>query len=251
MAKPAPRSLSVLDSQRVSPSMLQITLGGPGLAGFPQDQTGGYIKLMLPDPAGGPKPVLRTYTIRAQRQAEIDVHFALHGGNANGLATGWALAAERGDTIAIGGPGPAKPLPDGFDFYAVAGDMSALPAISANLERLGRDAKGVAVLEIQHRDDAIPIDAPAGIEICWIVNPKPGTEPGLLAGELRRQMKPDGKVAGWAACEFSAMRELRALLRGEWGLGPRELYISSYWKHGLDEIAHKKIKRQDAEEAGE
>jgi len=43
------------------------------------------------------------------------------------------------------------------------------------------------------------------------------------------------------------MQALRAYLRDERGLGPDRLYISSYWKSGLTEEAHKLAKREDAE----
>jgi hypothetical protein len=42
------------------------------------------------------------------------------------------------------------------------------------------------------------------------------------------------------------MRKLRDYLRGQMGLGGDDLYISSYWKHGLIEDEHKEIKRADA-----
>jgi hypothetical protein len=43
------------------------------------------------------------------------------------------------------------------------------------------------------------------------------------------------------------MRKLRDYLRGQMGLGGDDLYISSYWKHGLIEDEHKEIKRADAD----
>jgi len=227
--------------------MHQVTLGGPGAKSFPADQCGAYVKLLLKQPGVLSKPLMRTYTIRAQRVGAIEVQFALHGQNAAGPATQWALDAVPDEAIMVGGPGPAKRLPEGFDFYLVAGDMTALPAIAVNLEALPKDAQGVAVIEIQSEADAIQIAAPEGIHIDWVINPEPGTQALLLADRLRTHTIPeDARVAGWAACEFSSMRELRKYLREELGLGPRELYISSYWKHGLDESAHKKVKRQDA-----
>lgn len=243
--------LQVLDSQRISPNMHQVTIGGKDLDNFPKDQAGGYFKLIL-EPASETrrKPLMRTYTIRRQREHELDVLFALHGGNAAGPATTWALEAKPGDPMTIRGPGAPKPLPAGFDFYLIAGDMAALPAISANLERMDRAAKGVAVLEIQNADDAATIDAPEGIELRYIVNSMPGTKSDLLANVLRNIERPVGTLAAWAASEFSSMRTLRALLRDELGLTPRELYISSYWKHGLSETEHKVVKREDAETQG-
>lgn len=227
--------------------MHRVTLVGDALDEFPKGKDGGYIKLILEDGEEGRKPLMRTYTIREQRERELDILFALHGGNAAGPATGWALGAKPGDAMRIRGVGDPKPLPSARDFYLIAGDMSALPAISANLERMERDARGVAVLEIQDEGDAIEIDAPDGMELRWIVNTQPGLHPSLLADELRKVERPEGTIAGWAACEFSAMRELRKFLRDELMLGPRDLYISSYWKHGLNETEHKVVKKQDTE----
>ena len=230
--------------------MHQVTLGGPAIQSFPSGQEGGYIKLLLKRPGLLSKPLMRTYTIRAQRDDEIDVQFALHGVHAAGPATQWALDAEPGDEILVGGPGPAKPFADSHDFYLIAGDMSALPAISANLEALPKTAKGIAVLEIQNEADAIAIEAPEGVELHWLINPEPGTKPHLLADALRTAQLPSGNVAGWAACEFSSMKELRKYLLDDLGIGPRSLYISSYWKLGLDESEHKKVKSRDTVSTG-
>lgn len=245
--RPAPRTLTVLANQRLSPSMVRVTLGGAGLDGFPPDFAGGYVKLMLAPASATSKAVIRTYTIRHQRTDAIDVDFALHGGEAAGPATKWALDARPGDTITVGGPGLPKPLPQGRDFYLIAGDMTALPAISVNLAALPADARGFAAIEIQDEADRPDLVVPEGVQIEWLVNPEPGLRPELLVDALRSAGRPEGALAGWAACEFSSMRALRDYLRGELGLGPADLYISSYWKHGLVEDDHKLVKREDAE----
>ena len=245
--RPQPRELVVIERKRLTPSMQRVTLGGTGLAGFPAGQEGGYLKLFLPTPADAPKPIIRTYTIRHQRADQLDVDFALHGGDAAGPATHWALSAEPGSTIMVGGPGAAKPLPPGHDFYLVAGDMTALPAISVNMARLARNARGLVAIEVQNAADQIELDAPPGVEVEWLVNPEPGSQPDLLVNTLRKADLPSGRIAGWAACEFASMQALRAFLRDELGLGRGSLYISSYWKAGLVEDEHKVAKRADAE----
>lgn len=250
--RPLPRKLAVIDRLSLTPNMLRITLGGPELAGFP-DAVGGYIKLNLPSADGGSgKPLIRTYTVAAKRDGEIDCDFALHGltgtGHA-GPATQWALDCAKGDTILVGGPGPAKPLPSGFAFYLVAGDMTAIPAITANLAALPADARGVAVIEVMSEADRQPLAKPDGVELRWVIVPQPGSEPAALEEAVRAVVWQDGTYA-WAACEFSAMQRLRAYLRDERGLGPNALYISSYWKSGLTEDAHKVAKREDAMAAG-
>ena len=252
--RPAPRQLTVMSKQFVSPNMVRVTLGGEGLDGFPADQQGGYIKLNLPNPDKPGKMLVRTYTIRAQRAGrktgEIDVDFALHADTATGHAgpaTQWAIAAQAGDTIPVGGPGPAKPLPDTADFYLVAGDMTALPAIAVNLAALPATARGFVAIEVMSQDDRIELDTPEGVEIHWLVNPQPGSQPDLLAEALRTRGWPEGQIHAWVAAEFSAMKALRTYLKDERQLGPEQLYISSYWKSGLNEDAHKLAKREDAQ----
>jgi len=246
--RPAPRTMTVLAKRNVTPNMLRVTLGGEGLAGFQPDRQGGYVKLNLPQDGG--KPAVRTYTIRAQRDGEIDVDFALHAETATGHAgpaTEWAMTVEPGAEVLVDGPGPAKPLPAGHSFYLLAGDMTALPAILVNIEALPADARGLAVIEVMSVEDRQDIAGPAGFEIQWLV----AEQPGLGAAEHLQTIRDAGWRAedlyAWVAAEFSTMQALRAYLRDERGLGPDRLYISSYWKSGLTEEAHKLAKREDAE----
>ncbi len=230
--------------------MLRVTLGGKGMAALRPDAEGGYFKLRLPVGGSGKDPV-RSYTVRHQRADSVDVDFVIHGSHGHsGPAVGWAITAEAGDEIFAGGPGPAKPLPAGMDHYLIAGDMTALPAIAVNLERLAPDARGVAVIEIQHDDDIQPLVRPTGMETRWLINGEPGTRPESLADALRDAVREGGwsggRVYGWAAAEFGAMQALRRYLRDERGLDRDHPYISSYWKFGADDDAHRAAKQADA-----
>lgn len=247
MARPEPRILTVIDSFRVTPNMHRITLGGAGLAGFPHGQSGGYVKLMLPGPQDG-KATVRTYTIRHQSESTIDVDFALHGvGGESGPATRWATNVQAGDTVKVSGPGAAKPLPDGPGPFLLAGDMTALPAMSVNIEALPEDATGHAIILIREAADKQDIAAPAGVTIQWLVDADLGANPALLVDAVREVPSVDALSYAWAACEFEAMKLLRQYLRVEHGFGTERLYISSYWKRGLIEDDHKQVKRVDAE----
>lgn len=246
--RPAPRIFEVTGSRLVTPNMRRITLGGPDLETFPAGKAGGYVKFNLGGGEEGSKAVIRTYTIRDQRADGLDVDFALHGvaNGTAGPATDWAQGVQVGETIEAGGPGPAKPLPPGMDLYMIAGDMTALPAISVNLEALDKGARGYAVIEVQSEADRQEIDHPRGVELIWLVNPHPGKAPDLLVDRVRALPWGDGEIYAWVACEFNAMKALRRYLREERGLGPDRLYISSYWILGSTEEAHKKIKGEDA-----
>ena len=253
MSKPVPRSLQVIRSTYITPHMLRITLGGDELAGFPQDQESAYVKLIFPQPQvdkapSEARPLMRTYTVRHQRAMEIDVDFVIH--DHAGPASSWALNATPGDTILVGGPGSKKLINPEADWFLLVGDMTALPAISVNLEQLPANARGHAVLEVHSEADIQPLVHPEGIELHWVINPTPDPEGLTLRNFLNNLPWCEGQVAVWAACEFASMRSLRQYFR-EQGVAKSHLYISSYWKIGNSEDQHKVAKRDDAEQAGQ
>jgi NADPH-dependent ferric siderophore reductase len=247
MSRPAPRDLRVLRKTTLTPNMLRITFGGAvPPETFPADQASAYVKLMFPQ-EGSDRPMLRTYTVRAQREelGEIDIDFVLH--EDGGPASRWAIAAQPGDIITVGGPGPKKLVDPHADWFLIVGDMTALPAISVNIETLPRDARGYAVIEVIEEGDIQHLDKPENLTIHWVMNPKPGQNSDALHNVVSHLDWPDGKASVWAACEFSSMRKLRDHFRHERGLGKDELYISSYWKLGSNEEKHKQAKREDSE----
>lgn len=243
--RPEPRIFDVLSTSVVTPNMLRVSIGGAALDDFPDSQDGGYLKLRIPGPAPTDKPSVRTYTIRRQTADALDIDFVLHGeAGAGGPAVSWAQSVQPGDRIVAGGPGPAKLLPPDADWYLVAGDMTALPAIAVALGALPDHAVGHALIEIQTEADRQEFRHPAGIEIEWLVNPD--QNPDVFEQALRAVPWRDGEVYGWCATEFDEMRRARSYLRGERGLSPAQLYISSYWKQGLVEDQHREVKQADA-----
>ncbi|MFK7978211.1 MAG: siderophore-interacting protein [Halioglobus sp.] len=248
MAKGPPRELDVLAMTDITPNMRRITLGGPGLSDFPANQEGAYIKLML-DEAGQPEPCVRTYTVRHQRQdaSEIDVDFVMHGDH--GIASRWANRASIGDRIRVGGPGPRKMPNMEADWFFLAADMTALPALSVNLEAMSESVTGYAVIEILHADDRQKLDAPAGIEIDWVVAAQPEEGRAAVIESIRAKPWLAGRPAVWAASEFDTMRAMRLYFKKERGLPTVDAYISSYWKRGIQEDEHKRVKRQDSNSA--
>ncbi|MBZ9558445.1 MULTISPECIES: siderophore-interacting protein [unclassified Modicisalibacter] len=243
MKRSPPRSFTVLGKRYVTPNMLRITLGGDGLRTFPPDQAGGYVKLHCPAADG--QTAVRTYTVSAQRDDALDIDFVVH--DHGGPASRWALDAEPGDVIDVGGPGPRKRVAAGADWYLLVGDMTALPAIADNLAALPADARGQAVIEVMTADDIQSLVKPAGVDIAWVIEPHPGANSDRMLDAVRDLPWLPGRPAVWAACEFSGMRKLRAYFRNECGLQRGEFYISSYWKAGASEDGHRLEKRADAE----
>ncbi|TBW51280.1 siderophore-interacting protein [Marinobacter halodurans] len=247
MPRPAPRELEVIGSRYVTPHMLRVTLGGDNLADFPEDQDSAYIKLVFPQ-ADGERPLMRTYTIRHQRPRQLDVDFMIH--DTEGPASTWAQKAQPGDRILVGGPGARKLINPDADWFLLAGDMTALPAISVNLETMPADARGYAVLEVLDEADIQPLEHPENIELHWVINPEPDPQGAVIVDRIQQLEWLDGEPSVWAACEFSGMRNLRRYFKQEKEVGRRNLYVSSYWKIGVSEDQHKLAKRQDAETEG-
>lgn len=247
--RPPPRTLDVLGKEHFTPNMLRVTLGGTGLHGFPDETDGAYVKLRLAEPeAEGDKPLIRTYTVRYFRSepCEMDIDFVLH--DVDGPAADWARACAPGDRIRLGGPGPKKIADHSADWFLFAGDMSALPAIGANLEALPRDARGYALCEIIDAADKQDIDAPDGIEIQWIVNAHPDEENTILLDAAKAVEWLDGEPYAWVAGEFSQSLAIRAWLKSDRGLTRERMYASSYWQIGQTEDGHRVSKASVADD---
>ena len=256
--KPDFRQLTVQQCLNVSANMRRVILTGAALHDFPRNSEGGYIKLLFTH-AGtaltgdnqhelepGSRPVMRTYTVRyfdAEKQ-RLSVDFVMHEHNGvQGIASHWAANAQEGDQIMIAGPGPVKHLNQSADWFFLAGDMTALPALSCNLERLPLDAKGYAVIEITEEADQQILVKPEGIHIEWVIKAEQ-----KLPKAVESLTWLEGTAAVWAACEFSMMRQLRQYFKNERKVERENLYISSYWKAGRSEEEHKVDKRKDAEQ---
>lgn len=244
------RLLTVKSTEQLTTHMRRVTLAGEDLDGFPSDVEGGYVKLLFAGETAD-QPVLRTYTVSQQRYSpnELDIDFMLHvnpDGDVGGVAAAWATSVQVGEQIGIMGPGPATTINTDAQWFLLAADMTALPAMTANLKHLPDDAKGHLVIEIISEDDKQTLPTPNGIDITWVINDSPGSEQSLLADAIQQLDWPTGSAAVWVACEFKSMQRIRQFVRDEKTVPKSHRYISSYWKKGLQEEAHKIAKKEDA-----
>ncbi|GLS25781.1 siderophore-interacting protein [Marinibactrum halimedae] len=257
MSRSLPRRLSVVQKQQLTPNMLRITLGGESMGDFPPNQESGYVKLIFP-PEGemdyseahikaGIKPRMRSYTIRYHDgdAQTLVLDFAAHG--EHGPASAWAMNAKVGDEILVREPGPTKLINPAADWFFLAGDMTALPAIGVNLEKLPPNAKGYAVIEVLDEADKQVINAPSGIELIWVVNAQPEMPNTCLSDKVKSLPWLPGEASVWSAMEFETMKTLRRYFRDEKNVSRDRLYISSYWKMGATDEGHKQAKKSDTE----
>lgn len=249
-----PRILRVKTAFYLTPNMIRVTFSGPELQGVSSGREGGNCKLTLPMEGQsyetfteqlrqGVKFPRRTYTVRAFRESplEMDIDFVAHG--AEGPASRWAMSAKTGDFCGFMGPSPAKVTDFKADGYLVAADLSALPVAAVTLEAMPRSAKGVAIFEVTSEEDKQVINAPAGIDIHWLVHPDPHTPSFAQDAFIRNLDWPKGRIQVCVAGESGIVKLLRQFLVREKNIGKSDAYISGYWKIGLVEDEHQKFKK--------
>ena len=246
------------------------------------------------------RPTLRTYTVRAVRPEakEIDVDVVMHGiapnapaaadcplrslhacvcADAIGPAVRWCATARQGDGLVIIGPnarfdGPQSGLewhpPSGAHTYLIAGDETAVPAVSSIIESLPAGVRAQVYLEVPTADDILPITVPEGVELQWLPRRGEATtaEHGTLldlavrAGAARiaarQQTGPDVEdidvdagilwevpaepiapegVYAWIAGEAGVVKELRRFLVRDLGLDRKAVAFMGYWRTGRSE----------------
>ncbi|MFE6916945.1 siderophore-interacting protein [Streptomyces rubiginosohelvolus] len=255
--------LTVVRTRRLGPSILRITLGGPGSEGFRGGGRDQSLSLLLPRPgqreavvpaAGGgswrerwralpedERPVLRSYAVRAERprpdgSTEVDVDFVLHGDG--GPASRWARAAAPGDRITVAGPAVADDTavrfrpPADTDWVLIRADETALPAAAAVLEWLPAGLPARVWLEVPCTEDRQALNTAAKSRISWLVRSEGaacGVEP------VRAAALPEGTPYAWIAGEASGVRALRHHLVRERGFAPERVTSTTYWTRGLSE----------------
>jgi NADPH-dependent ferric siderophore reductase len=260
LPKRKPRFLTVKSAVYLSPHMIRVTFAGPELEGFPLHQEGANCKLVLPrdgesrdhfEAYFGPDadekvhPV-RTYTVRAYRadSLELDIDFVAHGDN--GPATRWAQSAKPGSFLGFFGPSQKKIKEFYADWYLVAADISAMPVAEAVLEQMPRDAKGVALFEVPSEDDIREIAVPSNIEVHWLIHEDPHVASTAQLDFIKSMTWPDGVLQTCIAGESSVIRAIRDHLNNTRQVPRKDTYISGYWKIGLVEDEHQKMKRAEA-----
>ncbi|MCG5462363.1 siderophore-interacting protein [Micromonospora sp. MED01] len=283
-------AVTVRAVRRLSPSFTRVTFTGANLDRFADNGYDQRIKLALPLPGqdratlpDGPdwyatwralpehlRNPIRTYTVRAVRPhlAEVDVDLVLHGDS--GPATRWARRASVGDEIALVGPDAGfDGNHGGVEFrqstggtLLLAGDETAVPAISSICERLPLDARGTVVLEVPDAADVLPLLAPPGVEVRWLARGADGYGSRLVpavvaaAGELLApgtstsaqpvsdvdvdtellwevpEQAASAPLSAWLAGEAGVIRTLRRHLVAERGLDRRAVAFMGYWRLG-------------------
>jgi NADPH-dependent ferric siderophore reductase len=256
-ARPAHEGV-VTRVEQLTPHMVRVVVGGEALTRIEAGQfTDHYIKVLFPLPGVTypepfdqgviretlPRdqwPVVRTYTVRKwlPETGEMWVDFVVHGDE--GIAGPWAAAAKPGDVIRFMGPGGGYAPDTTADWHLLAGDESALPAISAALERMPEGAKARVFVEVAGPDEEQKIETAADVEITWLHRDAGES----LVGAVRGLEFPAGRMQAFVHGEAGFVRDLRRFLRVELGIPMSQLSISGYWRRGMNEDGWQSSKRE-------
>ncbi len=272
-------AFEVVRTERLAPHMVRIVLGGNGFDTFtPSEFTDSYVKILFIPSAvdmaslrtplsmdsfkklpAQDQPTVRTYTVRrADAQTrEIAIDFVTHGDH--GIAGAWAGKAQPGERVYLMGPGGAYAPDPAADWHLLAGDESAIPAISAALEALPADAKGQVFIEVAGPDDELPLSAPGGVQVHWIYR---GGRADLVPEDHAGDHAPlieAVKTAPWLPGQVhvfihgeaqAVMHNLRPYIRKERGVDAKWASISGYWRRGRTEETFRQWKQELAKAEG-
>lgn len=245
----------VTATQRLSPHLVRITLGGGDVAAFPRHGYDQWVRLFFPHPergdadysklpdtfgvggyvkyltqASGNRPAVRSYTIREHRGDEVDIDFVVHGDL--GLAGPWAAKASVGEQVAFIDQGCGFDLSADTDEHILVGDESAMPAILGILRDLPESSRGVALIEVPDIADAQDVTAPEGVQLRWIVR-RDSARPGETVLGVLREVTPERPES----CSAFVVGEQRLVAEGRRhlvaaGVPKTRIGFTGFWRIG-------------------
>lgn len=229
------RSLIVSDVEKITPGMLRIEFGGDDLADFVSLAPDDHIKIFVP--GSGEEMERRDYTPRRYDTGDrtLVIDFAIHDA---GPVTAWALAANVGDRLEIGGPRGSAVVSNVKDWLLI-GDETALPAIGRRIEEAGSDARITAIVAVADASEHQVFQTDAQLAAHWAHRPlSEATDASALLAVLQSVDVAPGTFV-WIAAEASVTRALRAYLVEERGYPLSWMKASGYWVKGKADATEK------------
>jgi NADPH-dependent ferric siderophore reductase len=230
--------LTVTRTEPVTPVIRRVWFRSDDLSAFEESGwTDRYVKLQFPD-------AVRTYTALFPDVAAgtLAIDFVTHGDE--GVAGPWATAARPGDRIEVRGPGGAYRPDPTADWHLLAGDESAVPAITAALEALPADAVARVIVLVDDADHEPALPLPAGAELT-VLHRATLREGQGLATAVRALAWLPGRVHAFVHGEAAeVMHDLRPYLLKERALDRDQVSISGYWRRGRTEEGFRQWKAE-------
>ena len=242
------RRLKVVDISHPTPRLCRVVLGGSELAGFVSLAPDDHVKVLFPKrgqdepvvpqvvdghvvwPQGELRPIARDYTPVHYDEAArtLELHIVLHG---SGHASSWAEQAHAGNVLAVAGPRGSHVLRRVPESLLLAGDETALPAITRWLGELTPETAVRAVIEVSDPAEERALVTRANADVQWVYRRE---NPGhALQSAIERAVLPQALDHAWIAGESAAVRSIRQHLMERSGLLLGSISARGYWKSGV------------------
>jgi NADPH-dependent ferric siderophore reductase len=254
-----PKITTVLETQRLTPHLIRVIVGGDDLDGFGVGEfSDHYVKLHIPPPGAEYRapfdtedvkerypreqwPRVRTYTVRDwdPGSGRLTLDLVIHGDE--GVAGPWAEAARPGDALQLMGPGGGYTPDPAADWHLLAGDLSVVPAIAASLQRIPAGVPVHVLIEVPGPQDEVELQTPGDLRLTWLHGDGTGD---TLVPAVRGLEFPTGEVHAFVHGEAEVVRELRRHLVVDRGIPKEALSASGYWKRDRDDEAWRALKAE-------
>jgi NADPH-dependent ferric siderophore reductase len=233
--------------EQLTPRLRRVTFGGEELEGLVVEEPAASVRLLVP-PAGsselvlpewdrnvfllpdGSRAPIRTFTPRRVDPdgLELDLEIVMHG---SGVASEWAESASPGAPAAVSGPARGYRIDADAPAFLLAGDETAIPAISQLLDVLPAGTPTHVQIEVADAAARPALPTREHLTVEW-PEPTAGAPPGdAFADAVRNaELVPGARV--WAAGEAAAVQRVRKHLFEERGLSRSDTTVRGYWKHG-------------------
>ncbi|MFV0243964.1 MAG: siderophore-interacting protein [Qingshengfaniella sp.] len=227
------RQLTVTEKTMLTPHMIRLVLSGDELHDFTSLAPDDHVKLFFAGATGGPdgKPAMRDYTPRrwSTEARTLTLDFAVHEA---GPATAWAIAAEPGDSVEIGGPRGSQRVV-GATSLLLIGDETALPAMGRWVEDLPDGFEVTTLGAVPGPADEQSWQSKANHRAFWTHRPVDQADaPGPLM-DLLTAAPPRPDTFVWIAAEASVARGLRTWLLDSHGHPLTMMKARGYWTRGM------------------
>lgn len=245
------RAVTVERTEWITPGYRRIHFAGEALRGFDSKGADDHIRVLFPDAATGelqlpqpgpkglsyapdaPRPISREYTPVAwdPEAGTLVVDFVIHSA---GVATSWAAAAEPGSIAAIGGPRGSLTIVGQPEWWLLAGDQTAIPAIRRHLAAVAPGVPVRVILSVPDESAIQEFATAAELEFSWVYQDRdaPIGDTAVLERALAEVSRPEGDGFAFVAAEQSIVKPARAKIVDEWGIEPTRTVIKGYWKRG-------------------
>src|SRR5215213_829442 len=261
-----PKTTTVLETERLSPHLIRVVVGGDDLDGFGAGEfTDHYVKLHIPPPGAEYRapfdpdevkerypreqwPRVRTYTVRdwdADR-GQLTLDFVVHGDE--GVAGPWAATAQPGDILHLMGPGGGYAPDPEADWHLLVGDRAVIPAIAVSLERIPAGVPVHVLIEVPEPGDEVELQTPGDLHLTWLHGDGTGD---TLVPAVRDLEFPEGQVHAFVHGEAEVVRQIRRHLVLDRAIGKEALSASGYWKRNRDDEAWRAEKAEFNRQADE